>query len=88
MDNMKFCQSCGMPMGEGEELYGTNADGSKNAEYCTYCFKDGSFSAEVTMEDMVNFCVPHMVAGNEGITEDKARQMMGEFFPTLKRWKK
>ena len=27
--NQKFCQCCGMPMGETDELYGTNADGSK-----------------------------------------------------------
>ena len=27
--NQKFCQCCGMPMGDTDELYGTNADGSK-----------------------------------------------------------
>ena len=31
--NMKFCQSCAMPM--TEELYGSNKDGSKNEDYCT-----------------------------------------------------
>ena len=29
--NMKFCQSCAMPM--TEELYGSNKDGSKNEDY-------------------------------------------------------
>ena len=29
-ENQKFCQSCAMPM--TEELFGTNADGSKNEE--------------------------------------------------------
>ncbi len=28
--NQKFCQCCGMPMGDTDELYGTNGDGSKN----------------------------------------------------------
>lgn len=28
---MKFCQSCGMPL--TPEILGTNADGSKNEEY-------------------------------------------------------
>ena len=37
--NQKFCQCCGMPMGDTDELYGTNADGSKNEEYCKYCFE-------------------------------------------------
>lgn len=32
----QFCQSCGMPMGT-VDLYGTETDGSKNADYCKYC---------------------------------------------------
>ena len=28
----KYCQCCGMPMGEGTELYGTNSDGSVNED--------------------------------------------------------
>ena len=38
---LKFCQSCGMPL--SPEVLGTNADGSKNEEYCMYCYKDGKF---------------------------------------------
>ena len=30
-EDQKFCQSCAMPM--TEELFGTNADGSKNDEW-------------------------------------------------------
>jgi len=29
-------------MQEGED-FGTNADGTKNREYCGFCFKDGRF---------------------------------------------
>ena len=36
----KICQSCAMPMSD-DSLYGTNADGSKNSDYCIYCYKDG-----------------------------------------------
>ena len=36
MEKMKFCQSCGMPL--TDEVLGTNADGSKNEEYCMYCY--------------------------------------------------
>ncbi len=32
----KICQSCGMPMSNAEE-FGSNADRSKNWEYCVYC---------------------------------------------------
>ena len=33
---MKFCQSCGMPL--NDQVLGTNDDGSKNEEYCMYCY--------------------------------------------------
>ena len=59
--NQKFCQCCGMPMGDTDELYGTNADGSKNEEYCKYCFENGAFTFHGTMEEMIEVCVPHMV---------------------------
>lgn len=82
----KFCQSCGMPM-ESKEIYGTNADGSLNDEYCAYCWKDGKFTADVSMSEMIEFCVPHMAAAHPEISPDDARRMMQDFFPTLKRWK-
>jgi hypothetical protein len=37
MENMVFCQSCGMPLSKGED-FGTNAGGSKNDDYCVYCY--------------------------------------------------
>lgn len=56
MDNkeMKFCQSCGMPL--TDELLGTNANGSKNDDYCFYCYKDGAFTGNFTMEEMAEYC--------------------------------
>ena len=32
----KICQSCAMPI--DESTFGTEADGSKNQEYCHYCY--------------------------------------------------
>jgi hypothetical protein len=85
---MAFCQCCAMPLDESGEFEGTEADGSKNEEYCIYCYKDGAFTApDATMEEMIEICVPHMVA-NGGMAEDEARSMMQNFFPELKRWKK
>jgi len=88
MMSERYCQSCAMPMGNTDELYGTNADGSKNEDYCIYCWKDGAFTADISMEQMIEFCVPHMVAANPGMSGDQARNVMREYFPTLKRWKK
>lgn len=85
--NQKFCQCCGLPMGDTDELYGTNADGSKNDEYCKYCFENGKFTFNGTMEEMIEVCVPNMAAANPNMSEEEARKIMLEWFPTLKRWK-
>ncbi len=39
------------------------------------------------MDEMIEFCIPHIVRANSAMTEAEARNMMKEFFPTLKRWK-
>ncbi len=83
----KVCQCCAMPMGDTDELYGTNADGSKNEDYCQYCYADGKFLFEGTMNEMINICVPIMVKEDPAMTEDSARRMLEQVLPTLKRWK-
>lgn len=84
---MEYCQSCFMPMVKDED-FGTDKDGSKNHEYCIYCYKDGEFTFDGTMEEMIDICVPHMVNNLDGMTEETARKCMSETFPKLKRWKK
>lgn len=82
----KICQSCGMPMTE-EAHFGKNADGSKNEEYCCYCYPNGSFGKDETMEEMIECCVPFMVQDGTCKTEDEARKMLTQYLPTLKRWR-
>lgn len=82
---MKICQSCAMPV-EDTSLQGTAADGSKNEEYCIYCYKEGKFTSDVTMEEMIEECIPHTSKGNPWPDEETARKSMQEFFPKLKRW--
>ncbi len=82
-----YCQSCGMPMAGQEALFGTNADGSKSTEFCSYCYDKGQFLAACSMDEMIEFCIPPMVEHNPNMTADQARSMMKQFFPTLKRWK-
>lgn len=84
--NQAFCQCCGMPM--TDEVHGTNAGGGRNEDYCNYCFKDGAFTFQGSMEEMIQLCVPHMAAANPGMSEEEARQKMQAWLPTLKRWKK
>ena len=62
----KFCQSCGMPL--TNEVLGTNADGSKNEDYCIYCYKDGKFTQDCTMEVLTDAKSKEMI-WREGDTE-------------------
>jgi general stress protein 26 len=86
---MKFCQSCGMPLADG--LFGTNADGSKNEDYCIYCYKDGRFLQECTMEQMIDHCAQFVDEVNKGlpqpITKEEYIGQMKMYFPHLKRWR-
>ena len=52
-----YCQSCGMPLVKAED-FATNKDGTPMSEYCIYCFKDGDFTGDITMEDMINTFLP------------------------------
>ena len=88
MESATICQSCGMPMAE-ESVYGKNADGTRNEEYCVYCFPNGSFNnPNETLEEMIESCVPFMVEDGTCPDEDSARKMLRENLPGLKRWKK
>jgi hypothetical protein len=82
----RHCQSCGMPMGETDEFYGTEADGTKSKDYCEYCYMNGTFTADCTMQEMIDFCVQPMMDNVPGLTEAAAREMMQNQFPKLKRW--
>ena len=74
-----------MPMAD-DELYGTNADGTKNEDYCIYCFKDGEFTSDMTMDEMMKFCIDKMCEVHPEFNKDEASAMMREVFPKLKRW--
>ncbi len=85
--NMTFCQSCGMPLSRAEE-HGTEQDGSPSPHYCKYCYQNGAFTGDMTMEQMIDFCTPMMVQANPGMTAEQAKEQMFKFFPMLLRWKK
>jgi hypothetical protein len=81
---MNICQSCSMPLRSENDL-GTNADGSKNQDYCHFCYRDGKFTDEgITMEQKIDQMVA--TARDMNIPEDKARAMAQNILPTLKRW--
>jgi hypothetical protein len=72
---------------EKEDDYGTNADGSKNEEYCFHCFQTGKFLDEgITLQEKIEKNVKFGV--QMGMKEDEARKMASNILPTLKRWTK
>jgi len=85
----QFCQSCGMPLIKNEDC-GTNADGSTNFDYCQYCYKEGKFLQNCTMEEMIEHCAQFIDEVNKQMpkpmTKEEYKQMMQGFFPMLKRW--
>jgi len=80
-----------MPM-EETSLYGRNNDNTLNEEYCQYCYKDGSFTSDCTMEEMIQQCLLYLEEFNKDseikFTKEDALKFAREEFPKLKRWKK
>ncbi len=80
----KMCQSCGMPMKKDPEKGGTEADGTKSKKYCSYCYKDGKFTADCTAKEMQEFCKNMMV---EKMKMPKIiAKLLTYNVPKLKRW--
>lgn len=79
----KICQSCGMPITSNDDL-GTNKDGSLNGDYCKYCYKDGKFIDDVTMEEYIEMCSKY--GEQAGMTNEEMKEFCTKLFPTLKRW--
>lgn len=73
------------------EVFGTNADGTSNEDYCIYCYKDGKFTQDMTMEQMIDHCAQFTDEINrqsgQNLTVEQMKEQMRQFFPHLKRWK-
>lgn len=87
----QFCQSCGMPLVKDEDC-GKETDGSINFDYCQYCYKDGKFTQNFSMDEMIEHCAQFVDEVNKHLpkpmTRDEYKQMMYGYFPMLKRWRK
>ena len=84
MNYENFCQSCSMPL-TNDELLGTERDGSKNREYCKYCYQDGGFvTPKMSLDEIISLITKKMkdLNINEAITTIAVNSL-----PYLKRWK-
>ena len=68
-----------------ETDYGAEADGTKSEEYCTWCYPDGSFTGEESLDAFIEHSAPYM-AKAAGISEDEAVSYLAVVLPTLGRW--
>jgi hypothetical protein len=87
MDTMtgKTCQSCGMPM-RNKADFGTEADGSRSADYCTYCYRNGAFTDPgITIDRMAEKGAAIMSQMYE-IPLESAKNLCKEQLASLKRW--
>ena len=83
----KMCESCGMPMGETDEMYGTEANGTKSTDYCSNCYDNGAFThPTVTLEEMIKIVADVMVK-DFGFEPQDALEQCNAGLPTLKRWR-
>lgn len=77
-----------MPL--SDSVKGPNADGSISEDYCMYCYKDGEFTQDMTMEEMLEHCAQFTDEINrqsgQNLTKEEAKEQMRRYFPNLKRW--
>ena len=52
-DGLPLC--CGMPFYQ-EKDHGTEADGSLSADYCSWCYANGAFLEDETLEELIERC--------------------------------
>ncbi|MDL2224236.1 GyrI-like domain-containing protein [Bacteroidales bacterium OttesenSCG-928-M06] len=88
----QYCQSCGMPLRfDVEEYMGTNSDHSRSDEYCYYCLKDGDYTVDILMSEMVDIWVKYTDKYNwyshTNYTPQELRTLLNKRLPTLKRWR-
>src|ERR1700749_1880175 len=81
----KNYQSCGMPLSKDPKGGSTNADGSENHMYCSFCYKNGKFTQpDMTAKQMQDFV-------KEKMKEMGFPGFLAGFFtkgiPKLERWK-
>jgi len=77
------CQSCGIPFDRAAGK-GTNADGTANNMYCSYCFTNGAFvQPDWTAEDMRQYANKKLQ--QKGIPSFLA-DMLTSGIPKLERW--
>lgn len=77
-----ICQCCGMPLDDA--VISTEKDGSRNEQYCKWCYADGTYMYH-DMDDLIEVCVKNMASDEH--PADAVRAYLKDMLPTLDYWK-
>ena len=82
MVSTTVCQSCAMPLAKPAD-HGTEADGTRNEEFCVHCYQGSSYTdPNLTLDQMVEIVARFMPK-----TGDEATWAAREGLASLKRWR-
>lgn len=79
----RICQCCGMPMDEA--VISLEKDGSRNENYCKWCYADGNYMYS-DMDALIEVCVRNMA--NAEHSETEVRAYLKDMLPKLDYWKR
>lgn len=84
MKSKLLCQSCSMPL-EIDYIKGTEKDGSRNNEYCIYCYEKGRFKdPSLSLAKMLDIVETQMETMN---IPSKVIETSLNKIPKLNRWR-
>lgn len=80
------CQSCAVPVDAAGFSFGTDADGGLNPDYCFDCYRNGMFTFDITMDEILFFSTPQTIFLPHNASAVTGADEMKELFASLKRW--
>jgi hypothetical protein len=87
VNEIKICQSCGMPLNKDSDVGGTNSDSSKSDKFCSFCYMGGKFTDEgISLQEKIEKNIQIAVT-RMNTSEKKAREIAENTLPKLERWK-
>ena len=89
-DDVKICQSCGMPLYNDPDKGGTNSDGSKSDKYCSYCFRNGNFTQNISLDEMTDIGLNYSEEYKSAKSDEEKeviRNLAKQYLSNLERWK-
>ena len=89
-NSVKICQSCGMPLDKDPSKGGTNSDGTLSDKYCSYCFSNGNFTQNISLDEMTDIGLNYSneyknATSNE--EKETIRNLAKQFLSKLERWR-